>query len=233
MTENSFEGFSRDLPAFLGALRADNSKAWFDANRKRYESVYLDPAKRFVEAIAPALAVVSPDIAAEPRVNGAIMRINRDIRFSKDKTPYKTTCDLHFLEGRTMLKSNPAYVIRITPDDFWIGAGAHGFTKAQLDAWRGALVDETKGAAIRDALQAAADAGFTEVGGAHYKTVPRGFPADHPNAPLLRHNMLYVTRRETLPDALFGPGAVDYCLQSFAALRPVQAWLVDVVGDKA
>ncbi len=229
---SGFEGFSRDLPAFLGELQENNSKAWFDANRKRYEAVYLEPAKRFVEAIGPALAAISPDIAAEPRVNGAIMRINRDIRFSKDKTPYKTTCDLHFLEGRTKLKSNPAYVFRITPDDFWIGAGAHGFTKLQLEAYRAALVDATKGQAIREALQAAADAGFTEVGGAHYKTVPRGFPADHPNAALLKHAMLYVTRREPHPDALFGPGAVDYCLDAYTALRPVQAWLVEVVGDR-
>jgi len=231
---SAFSGFSRDLPAFLGELRENNSKAWFDENRHRYESVYLEPAKAFVAAIAPDLHAVSPAIAAEPRVNGAVMRVNRDIRFSKDKTPYKTTMDIHFVEGATKLKSNPAYLFRFTAEAFHIGVGAHGFNKAQLAAWREALVDDTAGKAFRTALSAASKAGYDDPGGQHYKTVPRGLPADHPNADFLRFNMFYLTREESPPpDALFTPQAVDNCMAAFHALRPVQAWLVDQVGDRS
>lgn len=231
---SEFPGFSRDLPAFLGALRENNSKAWFDENRERYERVYLEPAKAFVAAIAPDLHRISPAIAAEPRVNGAVMRVNRDIRFSKDKTPYKTTMDIHFVEGTAKLKSNPAYLFRFTAEAFFIGVGAHGFNKAQLAAWREALVDDTAGDAFRAALSAAAKAGYAEPGGQHYKTVPRGLPTDHPNAEFLRFNMFYLTREEKpAPDPLFTPAAVDYCMAAFRALRPVQEWLVSHVGDRS
>jgi len=229
-----FSGFSHDLPTFLGELRDNNNKAWFDENRDRYEHVYLDPAKAFVAAIAPELHSVSPAIAAEPRVNGAVMRVNRDIRFSKDKTPYKTTMDIHFVEGTTKLKSNPAYLFRFTADAFYIGAGAHGFNKAQLAAWREALVDDGAGGAFRQALSAASKVGYAEPGGQHYKTVPRGLPPDHPNAEFLRFNMFYLTKEEKpAPKALFTPEAVDFCMAEFRALRPVQNWLVEHVGDRA
>ena len=231
---SEFSGFSRDLPTFLGELRENNSKAWFDENRQRYESVYLEPAKAFVAAIAPDLHRISPAISAEPRVNGAVMRVNRDIRFSRDKTPYKTTMDIHFVEGTTKLKSNPAYLFRFTAEAFHIGVGAHGFNKAQLAAWREALVDDKTGKAFRAALSAASKAGYSDPGGQHYKTVPRGLPADHPNAEFLRFNMFYLTREESpAPDALFAPEAVDYCLSVFQALRPVQEWLVSQVGDRS
>ena len=72
---------------FLADLGPHNSKFWFDANRQRYEAAYLDPAKAFVDAIGPRLRELVPGIATEARVNGSIFRVNRDTRFSKDKTP--------------------------------------------------------------------------------------------------------------------------------------------------
>jgi uncharacterized protein (TIGR02453 family) len=160
-------------------------------------------------------------------------RINRDVRFSKDKTPYKTTFDLHFLEGQIKLKSNPAYLLRLTESELHLGVGAYGFNKAQLQAWRDALIDDAKSKALHRALDQAAKAGFGTLHGQHYKTVPKGYPADHPNAELLKYNMAYLTNVGAPTKALFGPSAVDHCLKAYRALRPMQQWLVDVVGDKA
>lgn len=230
---SSFDGFSPDLLQFLAGLRENNNKAWFDENRKRYEAVYLEPAKAFVAAIGPELQKASPNIAAEPRVNGAVMRVNRDIRFSKDKTPYKTTLDMHFVEGTTKLKSNPAYLFRLTADTFHIGVGAYGFNKEQLTAWRDALVDPDTGQDFRKALSNAAENGFGEPGGAHYKTVPKGYPKEHPNADFLRFNSFLLTRTEEPPEALFSDQATAYCLDLYRSLRPVQAWLVANVGDRS
>jgi uncharacterized protein (DUF2461 family) len=83
--------FPAETRAFLIDLRRHNTKAWFAANRARCEAGYLEPAKAFVEAVAPTLEEVVPGIAAEPRVNGSIFRINRDVRFSRDKTRTRTT----------------------------------------------------------------------------------------------------------------------------------------------
>jgi uncharacterized protein (TIGR02453 family) len=84
---------------FLTDLRAHNDKAWFDANRSRYESGYVQPATAFVEPISPELQKLVPGIHAEPWIRGSIFRINRDIRFSSDKRPYKDHLDFWFWEG--------------------------------------------------------------------------------------------------------------------------------------
>ena len=87
---------------FLGkGLRAHNEKAWFDAHRDDYERVFLAPALAFAEALGPRLRNIELDVNVEPRVNGSLMRINRDIRFSKDKSPYKDHMDLWFWTGRS------------------------------------------------------------------------------------------------------------------------------------
>jgi uncharacterized protein (TIGR02453 family) len=94
-TSTAFAGFPPEGLAFLEGLGRDNTKAYFDAHRATYESALLEPAKAFVVALGEELrARVSPGIRAEPRVNGSILRINRDTRFSADKTPYKDHLDL-------------------------------------------------------------------------------------------------------------------------------------------
>jgi uncharacterized protein (TIGR02453 family) len=91
--------FPPDTLGFLDELRSNNAKAWFEANRARYQAAYVDAGKAFVEAIAPVLASVAPGIQAEPRVLGSIFRINRDTRFSADKRPYKDHLDFWFWAG--------------------------------------------------------------------------------------------------------------------------------------
>src|SRR4051794_4151449 len=95
-----FSGFSKDTLQFVAELRLNNEKAWFDENRPRYEAAWLEPAKRFVVALGERLKKkVSKTVQYEPKINGSIMRINRDTRFSKDKQPYKTHLDLWFWDG--------------------------------------------------------------------------------------------------------------------------------------
>jgi uncharacterized protein (TIGR02453 family) len=229
MAEGSFAGFSRELLSFLAELEQNNHKAWFDRQRERYERLMLQPAKDFVAAMQPALATISPGLRAVPRIGGSIMRIARDTRFSKDKAPYKTHLDMMFWEGAGASKESPSFFMRIGPRTLSIGAGLHGFTPAQLERYRQAVADEASGTALRDAIRAVSARGF-ELNEPHYKRVPQGFAADHPNGTLLRHRSLYAWRSDPVPEALFGPGAVEYCRQLFVALRPIQAWLVETLG---
>ena len=118
---------------FLADLGHHNSKSWFDANRQRYEAAYLDPAKSFVDAIGPQLRELVPGIATEARVNGSIFRINRDTRFSKDKTPYKDHLDFWFWEGQRKTALSGLF-LRIAPAAVTVGVGAHGFDPTRLAA---------------------------------------------------------------------------------------------------
>src|SRR3954447_12759897 len=91
-TEDSvmtFNGFPKETFAFLEGIAAHNEKAWFEDHRDLYEAGYVAPARAFVETLGPKLKKVSPTVQFEPKVNGSLSRINRDIRFSKDKRPYK------------------------------------------------------------------------------------------------------------------------------------------------
>ena len=87
----SFVGFDADLVQFLKDLDANNNREWFNANKARFEASVQGPLLDLIEALAPRLAKISPHIIADPRkVGGSLMRIYRDTRFSKDKSPYKT-----------------------------------------------------------------------------------------------------------------------------------------------
>ena len=92
---------------------------------------------------------MSPGIHADPRVNGSIFRINRDTRFSKDKTPYKTHLDLFFWEGEGRSRDCPGFFFRMTPRSVVLGAGFHHFDPERLARFRAAVADEQSGAGAR------------------------------------------------------------------------------------
>jgi uncharacterized protein (TIGR02453 family) len=226
----AFDGFPKTATTFLKGLAKNNSKAWFDANRADYESGLLEPCKDFVVAIGPKLAKIAPDIHAEPKVSGSIMRINRDTRFSKDKTPYKTYMGLWFWQGAGRSRECPGLYFGLSGDELTLGAGMHLFGPKQLDAYRTALVDPKHGPAGRKAYDKIAKLKGIEIGGAHYKKVPRGFDPAHPNADLLVHNALYFGFTTKVPADLYTPKAMDYCVKAYKQVWPLQQWLVAAIG---
>jgi uncharacterized protein (TIGR02453 family) len=229
MTTETFAGFPKGTFAFLRGLTKDNSKAWFNARRDDYDRFYIAPARAFVAALGPRLKKISPSVQFEPKVNGSIFRINRDIRFSKDKTPYKDHLDLWFWHGARGGWSAPGFFFRLCADRLILGAGMHRLEKAQLDAFRAAVVDGRAGAALEKVIDKVRAAGPYVIGGATRKTVPRGFDAEHPRAGLLLHEGLWA-EIDGKPDRSIGSAAfVDYCVAEFAAMWPVGRWLLDAL----
>ena len=215
--------FPRETVAFLTDLRAHNDKAWFDANRVRYESGYLEPAKEFVELIGPALAKLAPGIRAEPSVRGSIFRINRDVRFSSDKRPYKDHLDFWFWEGDRKAAVSGLF-LRVWPDGVVVGAGAHGFDKHQLAMFRDAVIDPTTGAELATSVSDL-EAARHEIGGETYKRVPRGYAADGIAERLLRHSALYV-HAELPVKAATSTRLIETVLGHWRAFSGVHRWLV-------
>src|SRR5438067_399991 len=95
-SEVTFVGFDRGAVDFLANLMLHNSREWFQAHRAEYDQLVLEPARELVSEMGQVLKKIGSDIHAEPKVHGSIMAINRDTRFSADKTPYKTYLDLWF-----------------------------------------------------------------------------------------------------------------------------------------
>jgi uncharacterized protein (TIGR02453 family) len=222
-----FGGFPEQTATFLRALARHNRRDWFEAHREQYQSGYLEPAQAFVNALAPELRKLSPGIRAEPRVNGSIMRIQRDTRFSRDKTPYKTALHCIFPEGDS--KASPGFYLRLAPGSLGVAAGLMGFDPRQLERYRKAVVDPRRGRALREAMEKARKAGPYELSAPALKRVPRGYDAEHPNAALLKHKG-FGLHAELDPAPLFGPEAVAFTIARFRELRPVQQWLLKALA---
>ncbi|MBW2529538.1 MAG: DUF2461 domain-containing protein [Deltaproteobacteria bacterium] len=223
-----FDGFSKGTVSFFRALSRNNDKGWFDAHRADYDEHVMGPARAFVTAMGAKLRKISPDVQAEPKVNGSIFRINRDTRFSKDKSPYKTNMGIFFWEGKRPRMECPGYYFHFEPPNLMLGVGLYQFPKDLLGPYREAVVDKKRGAALVRAIKAAQAKGPYELGGQHYKKVPRGFDADHPRADLLRHGGIYLGFTQKLPPELTSPKLVDWCLKHYRPMASFQRWLVQL-----
>jgi uncharacterized protein (TIGR02453 family) len=141
----TFTGFPPELLVFLSDLRANNSREWFQAHRLLYERLLMEPSREFVRAMGAHLKQLGEDIHADPKVHGSIFAINRDTRFSADKTPYKTHLDLWFWQGPGPSRERPGYFFRLTPERLILGAGMHAFSDGALERYRRAVLDDELG----------------------------------------------------------------------------------------
>ena len=225
----TFTGFKEPTTDFLAGLASNNTKPWFEAHRKEYEDHWVAPAKAFVEAAGDALRELNPRVEAEPRINGSIFRINRDVRFSKDKRLYKDHLDFWFWEGERK-GAVSGYFMRITPTELGIGVGAHGFDNDRLAAFRSAVVDPQTGPGLAAAVDTVERNGWT-VKGESYKRIPRGFePANATQERLLLHGALWCGRDESHPSSMRTARLVPYVLRRWEQLDPLHRWLVDHLG---
>jgi uncharacterized protein (TIGR02453 family) len=226
----AFQGIPRETLTFLAGLSRNNEKAWFDAHREDYERFFMTPARELVMALAEPLRTLSPSVHAEPKVNGSIMRINRDIRFSKNKSPYKDHLDLWFWDGPEKNWGCSGFFFRLTPKVLMLGGGMHHFERQLLERYRHAVVHPKKGARLLEAVHAVKKAGY-EVGGSEYKRPPKGFTTDNERAPLLLHGGLFAGADVPVSKAFRGPGFVSLCLSHYKKLLPLHRWLVkDLLG---
>ena len=224
-----FQGFSKDTLVFLGDLSAHNDRAWFAENRARYDGVLLERQKAFVTAMGEAFEGVDGRVRCVPAVNQSIFRINRDIRFSKDKSPYKTYSDLWFWIGDDR-KSAPGYFMRIEPEGVWVGCGAHRLEPEQIARLRAAIVAPATGIELESLLGSLTDDGY-EIGEATIKRVPAGFSADSPRADLLRFTVVHAIEKVSPAPAEFESEAlVAWCMERFVRCKPLVDWLVDNLG---
>lgn len=168
--------FTPEFFRFLRELAKNNNKAWFTANKRRYENSVRDPSFAFVRAVGPKLESVSRHLVADPRpVGGSVMRIYRDIRFSRDKSPYKTAVGIHFSHEGTGAEEEhlPGFFLHLAPGDSWLYAGMWQPEPPRLQQIRKALVDHS-------ADWKKVRASVPEIEGETLKRPPPGFDPNHP-----------------------------------------------------
>ena len=156
LEDYAFAGFPPECLRFFRGLARHNDRAWFGAHKADYERDVLVPARAFVVAMGARLRRLSPGLRVDPRTGGAgsIFRIHRDVRFSKDKRPYKTNLGILFWEGER--KSGSGYYFHLEPSGLELYVGMYAFDKDQLSAWRRAVDDPTSGRLLAALLRKAA-----------------------------------------------------------------------------
>jgi len=164
---------------FLVDLQLNNTRPWFDANRERYESDYRQPALAFIEAMAPRLRSVSRHFVADPRkVGGSLFRIHRDVRFSRDKRPYKTHCGIHFRHEQGKDAHCPGFYLHIGPMECFFGLGIWHPDREVLEEIRRQI--DAAPERWRRAKEGRAFRAIFRLGGESLKRAPRGWSMDHP-----------------------------------------------------
>jgi uncharacterized protein (TIGR02453 family) len=189
-----FTGFQPELFTFLRGLSAQTSKTWFDTERGNYERYYKEAAQDFIADVSRDMAALKPALQAVPKVNGSLRRINRDVRFSKDKTPYHTYMHLVFWAGDHPNRSAGMHVI-IEADGIGYGAGHFGMTPDVLAAYRAAVLKASKRIGLLSALEEAARVGST-LEAPQLQRLPKGYQAEDDWEHLLRYKAV-VARTQT------------------------------------
>lgn len=225
-----FSGFPEKGLEFLKGLTTNNNKAWFEENREVYIEHLAAPALAFITEFGKLLQnYISPDIVYDTRTNGSgsLFRIYRDVRFSADKSPYKTHVGIFFWEGAGKKMENPGFYFQLEPGGAVMYAGKYQFDKDQLIAFRDAVVDDKKGAELERAIAAVKKAGY-EIGEVHYKKVPQGYDPAHPRAELLRFNTLYAKSPVIPVEIATTSQLLNVCLEHAIAMDPLQRWMVEL-----
>jgi uncharacterized protein (TIGR02453 family) len=226
---SAFGGFPPETIRFLRELRDHNTKDWFDAHRADYEAFWVAPARAFVVAAGELLAGLAPGIRAEPKVLGSIFRINRDIRFTRDRGPYKDHLDFWFWEGERR-RAVSGFFARLTPELVGIGAGCHAVDPERLALLRQAVADPAAGAALAGIAQGLEGAGY-RLEGATLRRPPPGFPTDGPAGRFLLHKALFVHHDEPADERVHSPAVLEACGRVWRDLAPLHRWLTDNVQN--
>jgi uncharacterized protein (TIGR02453 family) len=219
-----FKGFPKDFFAFFRELKAHNERAWFEANKERFRESVQAPMSQFIAAMAPRLSKISKRFTADPRPNGGSMfRIYRDVRFSKDKRPYKEHAACHFRHALGRDVHAPGFYMHFAPGEVFFGGGLWMPPPESLGKVREAIAD--KPSAWKKVLE---DKNFRKhfdgVKGEGLTRPPRGFDPEHPFIDDIKRKSFYAMR-EADQKLASSAALVDEVAVSFAALTPLMKFL--------
>lgn len=219
--------FPQSTIKFLTALSKNNNKEWFEKNRIRYEFELLQPAVRFVIDLGEKLSELSPNINAIPKVDKSIFRLYRDVRFSKNKAPFKTNLGLYFWEGLDKKTECSGLYFHIEPKLFFLGSGMYQFTADQLKKYRELVSDPLKGKELNDLVNKLLKNKKYQLGGKTYKKTPRGFDPNYKYNELLLHSGFYIYYESKDFSELTKKDPVSFSYKTFKEMYSVHKWFVE------
>ena len=205
----AFGGWSAEALEFFEGLEADNSKTYWTAHKDVYEREVREPMLGLVDLLAPEFGA------------GKLFRPYRDVRFSKDKSPYKTAI--------AAAVGDLGYV-QLSANGLACGSGMHQMAADQLGRYRAAVAAEASGRSLEAAIAAVVAAGPGVESRDQLTTAPRGYPKDHPRIALLRYKGIVCWQAWPVARWLGTAAAADKVVAFLRATRPLNEWLGSHVG---
>jgi uncharacterized protein (TIGR02453 family) len=211
---------------YLKALSRNNNKEWFNKNRERFDFEFLQPAIQLVVDLGEKLTSISPNVQAIPKIDKSIFRLYRDVRFSKNKAPFKSNLGLYFWEGRGKRMECSGYYFHLEAKLFFLGTGMYAFTKDQLKKYRELVSDPQKARELNSILLGHSKNKNFQLGGKTYKKVPRGFDPDYKFKDLLLHSGVYIFYESDNLDELIKNDPAKFAFGFYKKSSSLQKWLV-------
>lgn len=228
MAASRYASFKPETIGFLRELKRNNNRDWFNENKSRYESYVLDVALNFIQSMHDPMQQLAPHFTAIPkRVGGSLMRVYRDTRFSKDKSPYKTNIGIQFRHEQAKDVHAPGFYLHVDPDTVFLGVGLWHPEATALAAIRERI--STKQA---EWLRARDDKTFSRhfsLGGESLTRPPRGFDKHHPLIEDLKRKDFIAVKNMTVDEAL-QPRFQQKVETAFKAATPLMTFLCKSVG---
>jgi uncharacterized protein (TIGR02453 family) len=222
--------FNKDFFDFLKELEQNNTREWFQANKERYRSVVQEPLLRFISDFSEPLHGISPEFVADPRPSGGSMfRIYRDVRFSKDKSPYKTHASAQFRHRAGRDAHAPGFYLHLEPGNVFVGAGSWHPGREALESIRNAIAENP-----REWFSVLEEGEFSKrhkLVGESLKRPPRGFDPEHPAIEELKRKD-FISIENFSQTKACSTGFIDLVTESFTVASPLVKFLTEAVGHE-
>lgn len=207
--------FTPETLSFLRKLARNNNRDWFETNKQAYEDAVRTPALQFITDIADDLATISPHFTAQPRkVGGSLMRVYRDIRFGKDKRPYKTNIGIQFRHERGKDVHAPGFYLHVEPGNSFVGVGIWRPDAPALGKIRDSMAEKPE--RYKTAVNDKTFKRLFQLSGEALTRPPRGYDRDHPLVEeLKRKDFIAITHLDD--DKVLGKGLRKLTLNRFNA----------------
>lgn len=225
----SFAGLPPGFFKFLSGLAKNNNRDWFVRNKARFEGDVQAPALQLVEAIGDRMPSVSRHIVVEAKkAGGSLMRIYRDTRFSKDKSPYQTHIGAQFRHAKGKGMSAPGFYVHLSPGGSFLGIGLWHPEPPDLLKIRKSIASNPAGW-LRARDDRRFRARFPKLAGESLKRPPAGFPPDHPNVEDLKRKDFVAFRTFGNAEAA-RPSFPDWTIDSYKSSAPIMGFLCAAIG---
>ena len=222
----AFEGFPESGLAFLRDLDAHNDRDWFEAHRAAWDDGIVPAMMAWCSELQARLRDLMPKLTFVPRVGGSLYRLNRDVRFSKDKRPYETHVAALMWEGAAEKQEAPGVYLHVSPSEVIFGGGLLVFEEGRLDRYRKLLHNPASTERLTEALATAKKAGL-KPDGEKLAKAPRGFDPESPVAELSKHKGLVVAKSVKPGGWLHSAEALDKSEAAARAYAPLHVWMRD------